>query len=1136
MSAPTAVTSMFDPLIDQARLKTTLQNLLGLPSDASYDDHPIVRALEHAGVNGFVDDFIMLNAQSIDGLIVPPLGTQVERPLNLMEKSKILQVLAFFHHVSRQRGRITSIDKLQKASFNEFRVAIYDVTAPITPWMSPLPVSKLTQNQADLNNWAKMAKPTKSDYKELKDEAFWPQWEEGFQTTIKSQGLEHLIADPDDPSFVGPTNVPLDEKQQLWLFSVFETILKSSTTKSMLKSHTKDKTKMDTRRFWKDLSVKMADSIAAEVKGLRISSYLTSTRLHDNGWRGTHEQFILHFQEQARLHSKIAPEAQFTDKQLVQLLSNAVNGIPHLANIRVLHRLSKKGAAITFAEYLSQLQDAAQTYDASNKHTTNPRVRQTVNRHEQDLAIIFEEENTSYGYDVQSHEVEFDVDPTTGKYYVNYNDFSKNGPPRKVRMDFQTWKSLDKEDQEHWDKVSDDGKGKILKYAAKRPTNSNDSARDNNNNSRSVNSHLIFDNNKENENTIETQVHQHSQRSHPDLLDMATNNEASENAKHYAGAHISNIMSKKVPTNKETKITTHEFVKRSHAPMLEFNTHERNRASPNKVRTRDERTTMVTDFFAIDDCEDEDIEVGTALRDFLSADAIDESIQDDSFQAMTAAPDLEQIDLLDDNLFGQLTIGQYVNQKLEAESYDCEVLFDPKDMLQNYDEEEAAPLAIAYPESTHMQGKFLGVPKPTNLQEQRALALLRLEQDIESLPPLDTVTPPQEKRETINSASGLDSFTPPREDMKRHFIPSPEKSTHTRTLYLQHDPAFYGLDSDTSPKGEDHQVTLSQFGSAIVDTFSKARDVLLSPVVASLGKQDTSSPPASNVANDPEAKMPDLVHRDIESDSEAENDSDHGDEEEMPLLMKRGQVNSDSEAEDDSDLENEYVDENKIPTSSYAQVATRPATTQVQLARPPVLGISTAPHYYTEEYETESPTEQTYVMELSTEQTYEALPVIHEDITHPDVTVSEPYGVRSHGIVDDDDEIIEVGQAGSHGSDSLSPTPTPSNSHSSDSNYEPPSSDEWTTPLSHKGRRIARKKTRARKPDKKFRSAAKTICSMLSPQAVQPSSSSDSSCTNRSQGGNSNSFDALKDDDDDLSQDDLDDSQKIQDFGEASSD
>ena len=79
-----------------------------------------------------------------------------------------------------------------------FRITEYDPSATIVPWF----VKKKKSEDPDIANSKKAIRPTKTDFK---DDAHWALHREHVKTTLKSQGLLHLI----DESFV-PTNQDLD--------------------------------------------------------------------------------------------------------------------------------------------------------------------------------------------------------------------------------------------------------------------------------------------------------------------------------------------------------------------------------------------------------------------------------------------------------------------------------------------------------------------------------------------------------------------------------------------------------------------------------------------------------------------------------------------------------------------------------------------------------------------------------------------------------------------------------------------------------------------------------------------------------------------------------------------------------------
>ena len=1212
--AATAPPDWFNTTKETARLKDVFVSFLGI-EEATYDDDPIVRALANAGVTGFFNHFIMLNPDAIDGLIIPPSSTHTTaRHLNVAQSNLLKMTLGYFHHVSRKRGRVVDISKIPKELFDEYRLVAYDPTNPIIPWMNPLPASKVTQAEKDVNDWARIVKPSKSDYKELKDEAYWIQWLETFCTTIESQGLQHLVTDPDAATFVPPTNTILDKKQQSWLFSVWETVLKSSTTKSMLKDHSMNKDTMNTRRFWKDLTTKMSTSIAAEVKAQSISTYLTSVRLVNSDWRGTHEQFILHFAEQARLHSKIDPEAPFTDKQLVTLLSTAVTGIPHLANIRNLHRLASKGKPLTFADFVSQLQDAAQTYDAGNKRTTNPRVRQSVNAHDfSAFSTIFEEE-APQEVNVHNHEVLFEHED--GKYVVNATDFSGKGGPRRVRMDFETWKSLTDEDRTSWDKVSDDGKRKILKYAANRSSNNNNETARNPNSSRSINSHLIFDDKENSGHTMEAQIHSQSMKHTPppDLLDMATTKTSNANQDAYAGVHIANIMSSNKPSKPthSTNITTHEFVKRNHAPMLEFNMHERGPFSSRDTgdthsrdnseerearRDRDYdarlgvfsptdeswgdvssnyRDTMRRLLGPDDTTESPQVETdyatttaevseATTLGDFVSRPQINTNSTlgfatlDDFLRATEDDPDPITMPPRVGTDQPTVTASTLTSSRLETSVTDLNAKhFTLEDFIYTpqvndglgitHDEQET--LQMAYPKETHMTGKFRKVLKPTHLMEQY--------QDIRR-------KREKEEAEAIETAA-FDARFEEVEAIKQELIPTPEVSpAKTDTSHLQLDSAYHST-SYVDDVVSAEPATVSTY-DLLSGALSLMKNAITSPAIQQVKDEDLDDddpdddkpPPLCTPRNDDSdseddsvGAQPDIAesagaqpevaasYARVAASTERENrvfaaEALHGlrdptesfavsaglDQKERELLDQEARELLRKEEEQDSSEERQAskeLDELLADSDPEQAVATR----LVRTVQDPQAQFAAAVRRGENEYDSDV---------LAGNTKLQAVPLW---ATTPGI-IFQPVekGEKGTDVTGYETILHELEESST----------TPSASHSSDSDWKPPAAlkasvSEWSTPVSNKTRRNAKrdKKKKAKKPVTKL-STVNSICAVLSPSAyaVQPSSSSESSSTNRSQFENPNSFEAIQDDLDD-SQGHPDDSHQSQDFGEASSD
>jgi hypothetical protein len=182
--------------------------------------------------------------------------------------------------------------------------------------------------------------------------------------------LAHLI----DDSFV-VTDLDLDQAQRGWLYSVMQTAFKAPMAKTIVTKHLVDK---DTRDIWKELCEYYDSSMTSVLRSQQISSYLTSTRLHNLQWKGSQTDFILHWVEQSQIYNEVSKHP-FQEMQLIVFLNSCLSGTPNLSQVLILHHTAKKAAGITtdikFSEYVALLLDQAQVYDAGNNHSTNPRAR-----------------------------------------------------------------------------------------------------------------------------------------------------------------------------------------------------------------------------------------------------------------------------------------------------------------------------------------------------------------------------------------------------------------------------------------------------------------------------------------------------------------------------------------------------------------------------------------------------------------------------------------------------------------------------------------------------------------------------------------------------------------------------------------
>ena len=454
---------------DVIRLERSLKKFFRI-DDADYASNPVHLALEDAGVTKFEDEFLVMTDAQLDGLeyLDPTTGDRTKLPLGFRNKLRCLK--AFYHMACLTANKSIEISGLDVAMFDQYRTTMYDPEAPIKPWNS---MTTDTSGQDAMDRWQRTVKPSKNDYKEFRDETTWIRAKEKFVTTLESQNLQHLV---EEHHVV--TNGPLDTAQKKWLYKVLQDIMQAPIAKSIVTKHLEHK---DTRAIWKEICEHYDKSMSQSLCSQQLSTYLTSTRLHNINWNGKQSNFLMHWKSVARDYNEISPEP-FTPAQLTTFLNATVSGTPGLDNILQINNSARKAAgntdALTFEEYVQLLLEQAQVHDAANVRNTNPRSRRGVNVHE----LEFDDQGHLVDADPPSpYEVEVhDVDTPIEDIMVMQNDQIRRNnntnytprdtsQPRKVRVDFSTWSKLNTKDQTKWDKVSESGKGILLAYAAKNP-------------------------------------------------------------------------------------------------------------------------------------------------------------------------------------------------------------------------------------------------------------------------------------------------------------------------------------------------------------------------------------------------------------------------------------------------------------------------------------------------------------------------------------------------------------------------------------------------------------------------------------------------------------------------------------------
>ena len=720
---------------------------IGVPNPhthrTEFDNDPLIKIFRADNIKKFNQDFIGLTEDDIKGLMVPANATTGDPtyPIPLLYKRRMLIILSMFHDMSREAKGIIDIATVTRAEYDEYRTSLY-TAEPIIPWNSPK--KAVYSVQADeLNNWMKQVKPNRADYKEFRDETHWLKNEDRVKGSLQSSALEHLI----EVGYV-PSNPELDLAQRKWLMKIFVDTQTAPMAKTILKKYSST---WDTRGAWEEIEEFYSTSMTTQFSTQRLSTYITSTRLANIDWRGTHENFIIHYKEQARLYNEQSDE-EYTDGQLIGFLEAALIGVPHFSQVKVNYETSRRaagllrhGVKLTFAEYIGLLISQAQTYDAGNKTTKNPRSHtRQVNMSE----LVFEDDI----YDDEHGTLEaaiHDMDTTLDQLEIMQNEGTRsdtrNGAPRKARMNLKTWNSLSPADQKAWDLITDGGKNVIILYSSTRGTDGNDKKAK----QYSVNNHTItFDEDKEKledvheeeDPKIEIGMHQvkdvdkntsssshtllHMATNKTNLKDVLTQKTALKKGPHHNGLDINYMLSQPSISNGATSKTKSQTVAFSHEMLftrgdLENDTSDDDTFDREEARERDLKEQGMD---SPSEAFSHEVNVHE-WDDFLDSHKVPEVREDnDSIQKkVKKKPSSNELDIDQVNDFYELMgIEKIPIKSLPIEERkETAIERIPKKPRTVQETDEEALMHYAYASETNMSGKFDQVPKPQETMLKR---------------------------------------------------------------------------------------------------------------------------------------------------------------------------------------------------------------------------------------------------------------------------------------------------------------------------------------------------------------------------------------------------------------------------------
>ena len=241
---------------------------------------------------------------------------------------------------------------------------------PVTS--GPLPSSKpaaYSPAALELMSFKKGIKREITAYPSLKDERYF----DGFKRSLFIVAKTHECSDVLDPNYTPgsePEEQELFEAKQTFMFSVFNTNLQTDMGKTIVRRHLAT---TDAQAVWKELSEHMKTSSKGASEKRRLTQYVTNTVLDDN-FKGTAEQFVLHFNEQFRQLEEISEDDERIPPSVKPtLLQTAVRSINDLRIVETLDEFQStthghgSSTSLSYDTYYDLLINACVRYDKTKK-------------------------------------------------------------------------------------------------------------------------------------------------------------------------------------------------------------------------------------------------------------------------------------------------------------------------------------------------------------------------------------------------------------------------------------------------------------------------------------------------------------------------------------------------------------------------------------------------------------------------------------------------------------------------------------------------------------------------------------------------------------------------------------------------
>ena len=141
-----------------------------------------------------------------------------------------------------------------------------------------------------------------SQYTMLEDEKYFEAFKRNLVVTSTTHGCEEIL-EGDYMSGYDDDSQELFKQKQDSMYSFFNKVLQSDMGKTIVRKYAPN---LDAQSVWKDFETHVSTSSKGLNESCRLHAYV-STTVCDRSWKGTTEQFVLHFHEQYRQLDELTP-------------------------------------------------------------------------------------------------------------------------------------------------------------------------------------------------------------------------------------------------------------------------------------------------------------------------------------------------------------------------------------------------------------------------------------------------------------------------------------------------------------------------------------------------------------------------------------------------------------------------------------------------------------------------------------------------------------------------------------------------------------------------------------------------------------------------------------------------------------